>query len=47
IAALCIVLVGLAPVMLLARLSRRPALAFDRPTAAPTATILAEDMAGS
>ena len=29
IAALCIVLVGLIPVMLLARLSRRPALAYD------------------
>ncbi len=47
IAALCIVLVGLAPVMLLARLSRRPALAYDKPAPAPSATILAEDMAGS
>lgn len=46
IAALCIVLVGLAPVMLLARLSRRPALAYDKPAPAVSATILAEDMAG-
>jgi len=44
IAALCIVLVGLAPVMLLARLSRRPALAYEKPV---PATILAEDAAQS
>jgi len=47
IAALCIVLVGLAPVMLLARLSRRPALAYEKPAPAVSTTILAKDMAGS
>ena len=47
IAALCIVLVGLAPLMLLARLSRRPALAYEKPAPAVSTTILAKDMAGS
>ncbi len=47
IAALCIVLVGLAPVMLLARLSRRPALAYEKGGSVVGAGLLLEEQAKS
>lgn len=44
LAALCIVLVGLIPVILLAKLSRRPALAYDARPVEPRAALAAEDL---